>query len=247
MTPQQASLLLQHHLRQQGQSAIVRPALESGVPVIQVIAHHPLSSVPISVGEHYVVHRHPDFVPPAEYDNFGPVNQLAQSWTPHGVTRRLWDALIQAGFNPRTHPVVHDLAAGHGRLVEAISRFCQLVLNDLEPQVVGILRQRFPRPHVVTEGDFRLLPPSDVGPVRCMVGSPPWIEDKDGYLPQDYIDKAEELLAPGGICAFVLPDWFVPRTALTHIRTVRPTAAEKGHAAKQWTQQPLVVTYRKEL
>lgn len=225
-------------LQQRFPQANVRLAYESGIPVIQVIHQSPIA-VPPRIGNQYVAYRSPQQVSPPEFEDYGPVNDLAQSWTPHGVTRRLWKALIEAGFSPQTHPVIHDLAAGHGRLVEGLAPFCRLVLNDYEPQVVNVLRQRFPKA-TISQADFRTLTKAQLGPVRCLVGSPPWIDDTRGYLPQHYIEKAEELLEPGGLAAFVLPDWFVPRTRLRHLRTIRPTEQERGNAAKQWSQQPIV-------
>lgn len=222
----------------------VRPAVESGVPVLQVFGEGPVPAVWQGLP---VVPRHPGFVPDSHLDRYGPVNHLAQSWTPPSIARKVLRALVDAGFDPRRYPVVHDLAAGHGRLVEALSAHVRLVLNELEPGMARLLRKRFPPPHAVLQQDFRTLAPAQIGTLRCLVMSPPWIDDPSTgeWLPTQAVELAGHWLQPGGLAVFLLPDWMSPRTHLKHAGTYRLDDEDHEHAANDWNQRAQIVVYRR--
>lgn len=223
--------------------ARVVPARESGFAVLQVFGDaKPLPSV----FDGFPVHpRHSDFPVEAHLENYGLRNQLAQSWTPHGVARLLWRGMTEAGFHPRSHPVIHDIAAGTGRLVEGLSLFCRIVACELDPDLARLLRARFPLPHRVIVSDFRLLTPEMTGPVRALVSSPPWMEDGAGeWLPDAALRVAERLLVPSGIAGFVLPDGYFPRTRLAPVATLRPSDEELEHARHEWNQRSVIRVFR---
>lgn len=178
---------------------------------------------------------------PHPQGNIGPRPHLAQSWTPEPVVTLLWKGMIDCGFHPQRHPVVHDLAAGYGRLVDGVDHLVKLVLNDIDPELTRVLRQRFPG-HSVTTRDFRRLDP---GTIRCAVGSPPWINDGGDFLPYRYLHLLANHMAPGAIAGLVLPDWFFPdMDRLEPVMTLRPTDAQLGWAAG-WKQRPVCAFYRR--
>lgn len=179
------------------------------------------------------------------HGNYGPSNGLAQSWTPPFITRALWGAMVEAGFHPQRHPVVHDLAAGYGRLIEDIAPFCRLVLNDVDPALTRVLKERFPSATVYTM-DLRQIQP---GPIKAAVGSPPWIEVEDTYLPQSYVSMISANLQPGGVFGALLPDWMMPDTDLQHVRTIRFSEADiqqhAPHIRRDWVERPVISIWRR--
>lgn len=219
--------------------ARVEPARESGFAVLQVFDHPgPLPAV----FDGFPVHpRHADFPVEANLENYGLRNHLAQSWTPHGVARLLWKGMTEAGFHPRTHPVIHDIAAGTGRLVEGLSLFCRVVACELDADLARLLRARFPSPHRVIVSDFRDLAPEVTGPVRALVSSPPWMEDGDGeWLPDAALRVAVRLLVPGGLAGFVLPEGYLPKTVLRPVAVLRPRDEDLEHARHEWNQRSVI-------
>lgn len=179
---------------------------------------------------------------PHPQGNIGPRPHLAQSWTPEPVVSLLWKGMIDCGFHPRKHPVVHDLAAGAGRLIEGVDHLVRLVLNDIDPELTQVLRRRFPG-HRITTADFRDVRP---GPIGCAVGSPPWINDEDGeFLPYAYLQILARHMQPGALAGLVLPDWFFPEVdGLEPLMTLRPTDAQLGWA-RNWKQRPTCSFYRR--
>lgn len=172
--------------------------------------------------------------------NTGPSPGLEQSWTPDAVVDLLWNGLAQCGFHPQRFPVVHDLAAGYGKLVDRVDHMVQLVLNDIDPELTQVLKRRFPR-HRVTTGDFRNV---NAGRIVCAVGSPPWINDHEGeYLPHAFLVKLVRHMVPGAVAGLVLPDWFFPEIeGLRPLMTLRPTDEQLGWA-RSWSQRPTCSFY----
>lgn len=175
--------------------------------------------------------------------NIGPSPGLAQSWTPEPIVNLLWKGMAECGFHPNRFPVVHDLAAGYGRLIDRVDHMVRLVLNDIDPALTSELKHRFPQ-HRVSTGDFREAP---LGPIICAVGSPPWINDDDGeYLPFAYMEKLSAHMVSGALAGLVLPDWFFPPVeGMRPLMTLRPADSQLGWASS-WSQRPICAFYVKE-
>jgi len=174
----------------------------------------------------------------------GPDPSIAQIWTPRPVVDLLWRWMVRCGFQPGPGSTMLDLAAGDGRLVEPVAPYCRLLLNDIDPRLVQVLRQKFPPPqHIILQDDFRRAVRS-IPLAHNAVGAPPWMQAPDGeYLPQRYIDVCAEVLVPGGLLGLVLPHWFRPRTQLVSLGEIHPPALSR--AEWPFPEKPLIHVFQK--
>lgn len=171
----------------------------------------------------------------------GPNPPLGQVWTPHPVVDLLWRWMIRCGFKPGDpSATVMDLAAGDGRLVEPVGTYARLILNDIDPRLAAVLRQKYPAPHTVYNDDFRNLGKA-IPTVPTAVGAPPWMKSGEDYLPQRYVDVCTAILRPGGLLGLVLPHWFTPKTRLHLAAQVNPPPIPGW----PFPEQPVVHIYRK--
>ncbi len=178
------------------------------------------------------------------YTEYGPRNDLAQTWTPHWLVEELWAGMVKVGFDPKTDWLVTDLAAGIGRLVDPIRDECQLLLNDIDSELCSILEEDFPTDWVcnldftlVAEGREQLPPSSTI------VGSPPWIEGFAGYLPQVYVEAAEKMLVEHGLLGLVIPKAFEPETMLDLAYEYVPDEARLRAEKYDFVSDPAIRIY----
>jgi len=159
--------------------------------------------------------RHWIDTPDGPYE-IGPNPELAQTWSPPWLVDAFWRGVRDCGWSPGTErPLIAELAAGNGRLIDPVSEVADWILNDIDPAMAEELRQRFLGATVYC-GDFRDL---DIGLVDAAIGAPPWIDDDNGiWLPQAYAETCAACTGSGGLVGLILPEGFEPEVSSLQLR-----------------------------